>query len=80
MARLSGSDYRAALDLLREAGAVVRRSRIENALYNFRDEISPNAVDAAISRLRRRLEESGARSMLHTIKGLGYLLEDREVC
>lgn len=66
--------------LMREAGAVVRRSRIENALYNFRDEISPNAVDAAVSRLRRRLEESGARNMLHTIKGLGYLLEDREAC
>lgn len=66
--------------LMREAGAVVRRSRIENALYNFRDETSPNAVDAVVSRLRRRLDDCGARNMLHTVKGLGYLLEDREPC
>lgn len=63
--------------LMRGAGSVVRRSQIENALYNFDEAVSPNAVDAAASRLRRRLEEKGLGAMLHTIRGLGYLLEDR---
>jgi two-component system response regulator QseB len=64
--------------LMRGAGSVVRRSQIENALYNFDEAVSPNAVDAAVSRLRRRLEEKGLGAMLHTIRGLGYLLEDRK--
>ncbi len=63
--------------LMRHAGSVVRRTQIENALYGFAEEVSPNAVDAVVSRLRRRLEESGAGHMLHTIRGLGYLLEER---
>lgn len=64
--------------LMRGAGSVVRRSQIENALYNFDDAVSPNAVDAAASRLRRRLEDKGLGSMLHTIRGLGYLLQDQQ--
>lgn len=63
--------------LMRGAGSVVRRSQIENALYTFADEVSPNAVDAIVSRLRRRLDEAGIGGMLHTVRGLGYLLEDR---
>ncbi|MCW1382532.1 response regulator transcription factor [Novosphingobium sp. KCTC 2891] len=63
--------------LMRHAGSVVRRQQIENALYSFDEEVSPNAVDAVVSRLRRRLDENGARHMLHTIRGLGYLLEER---
>lgn len=64
--------------LMRGAGSVVRRSQIENALYNFDEPVSPNAVDAAVSRLRRRLEDKGLGTMLHTIRGLGYLLEDHK--
>ncbi len=63
--------------LMREAGSVVRRDRIETSLYNFEVEISPNALEAVVSRLRRRLDEGAARNMLHTIRGLGYMLEDR---
>lgn len=63
--------------LMRRAGSVVRRAQIENALYSFDDEVSPNAVEAVVSRLRRRLEDAGAHNMLHTIRGVGYLLEDR---
>lgn len=63
--------------LMRHAGSVVRRQQIENALYAFDDEVSPNAVEAVVSRLRRRLEDNGVRHMLHTIRGLGYMLEER---
>jgi two-component system response regulator QseB len=63
--------------LMRHAGSVVRRQQIENALYTFDEEVSPNAVEAVVSRLRRSLDEGGAPAMLHTIRGVGYLLEDR---
>ncbi|WP_225009002.1 MULTISPECIES: winged helix-turn-helix domain-containing protein [Novosphingobium] len=63
--------------LMRHAGSVVRRQQIENSLYGFDDEVSANAVDAIVSRLRRRLVEAGAPQILHTIRGLGYLFEER---
>ena len=62
--------------LLRRAGQVVRRSQIEDSLYSFDESVSPNAIDAVVSRLRRRLEEAGQADRLHTIRGVGYLLSE----
>lgn len=64
--------------LMRRAGTVVHRDAIEDAMYNFSEPVTPNAVEAAISRLRRKLEEVGARGVLHTIRGVGYMLRDTE--
>lgn len=63
--------------LMRRAGTVVRREAIEDALYNFNEPVTPNAVEAAISRLRRKLEDAGAGGNLHTIRGVGYMLRDK---
>ena len=63
--------------LMRRAGAVVSKEAIETALYSFDAEVTPNAVEAAVSRLRRRLDDASIVGMLHTIRGVGYLLEDR---
>ena len=41
--------------LLRRQDTVVKREEIQRSLYGFDDEVTPNAVDAAISRLRKRL-------------------------
>lgn len=62
--------------LLRQAGAVVRRDSLENALYSFNEPVTPNAVEATVSRLRRKLEEAGAQDMLHTVRGVEYMLRD----
>lgn len=62
--------------LMRRAGAVVHREVIENALYSFNDPVTPNAVEAAISRLRRKLEDAGVTGALHTVRGVGYMLKD----
>lgn len=64
--------------LMRHAGKVVRRDMIDEALYSFNDTVSPNAIEASVSRLRRRLAEAGAGDMLHTIRGLGYMLKDTQ--
>lgn len=62
--------------LMRRAGTVVRKGSIEDALYSFDEAASPNAVEAVVSRLRRRLEAAGAAEMLHTVRGVGYLLRE----
>ena len=46
--------------LMRRASHVVNRDALENGMYDFSQEIESNALEAAISRLRRRLSEAGA--------------------
>jgi two-component system response regulator QseB len=62
--------------LMRRAGTVVRRHSIESALYSFAEPVTPNAVEASMSRLRRKLEEAGAVDMLHTVRGVGYMVRE----
>lgn len=64
--------------LLRRAGQVVRRGSIEDALYRFDEAVTPNALEAIVSRLRRKLDDAGAIGQLHTVRGVGYLLRETE--
>ncbi len=60
--------------LMRRAGRVVARGAIEQGIYSLGDEIGSNAVDANISRLRRRLAEAEADLIIHAVRGVGYML------
>lgn len=60
--------------LMRRAGHVVSKSGLEEALYALSSEVTPNALEAAVSRLRRRLSAENANVMLHTAHGIGYML------
>lgn len=62
--------------LMRRAGTVVHRDVIENALYSFSEPVTPNAVEATVSRLRRKLEDVEMVGALHTVRGVGYMLKD----
>ncbi|WP_456622475.1 MULTISPECIES: response regulator transcription factor [unclassified Bradyrhizobium] len=61
--------------LIRRMGRTVLRSALEEAVYNFDDEIQSNALDTHISRLRRKLAEANAGVEIHGIRGVGYLLK-----
>lgn len=64
---------RGLLQLLCEhAGRIVPKERIVAQLSGFDDELSPNAVDIYVHRLRKRIEGSGCQ--LRTVRGLGYML------
>ena len=60
--------------LLRRAGRVVQRRSLEEGLYGFGDIVGPNSLEAHVSRLRRKLEESGATVRIHALRGVGYML------
>ena len=62
--------------LLRNANRVVPKERIEVALSEFGEEVSTNAVELAVSRLRRRLEPVEAGVVIETVRGAGYLLRE----
>ena len=61
--------------LVRRPGRVVQRTHLDSELYGFDAEVSPNALETLVSRLRRRLEEAQAGLQLRTIRGVGYMLQ-----
>lgn len=64
--------------LMREAGRVVAKRRIEHALSEYGDERSSNSVEVAVSRLRKKLDGHATRTALETVRGVGYLLRETE--
>ncbi|CAH2397046.1 putative transcriptional regulatory protein y4xI [Mesorhizobium metallidurans STM 2683] len=61
--------------LLNRAGRIVPRSQLEDHLYSFNDEVSANALEVGIYRLRGYLSRSGATPRIKTVRGIGYILE-----
>jgi DNA-binding response OmpR family regulator len=59
--------------LARRQGEVVARAEIEEHIYSAEADLMSNVVDSAICSLRRKL---GAPSLIHTRRGLGYVLDD----
>jgi DNA-binding response OmpR family regulator len=68
------------LDLLelfmRRKGRIQSKDAIENALYGFDAPPSLNAIDVATHRLRKKLIDMNATAKIHTLRGIGYILED----
>ena len=64
--------------LIRNKGKVVSREQLENRIWNYEYSGSSNNVDGYMSRLRKKLDDGQAHKLLHTIKGLGWVLRDEE--
>jgi two-component system response regulator QseB len=62
--------------LAKRKAKTVLRSTLEAAVYNYEEEIQSNALDAHISRLRKRLTDAEAGVAIHSIRGVGYLLRE----
>lgn len=61
-------------ELVRAEGRIVVRDALEERLYGFNERASANAIEAAVSRLRRRLAEAGSTTGIETSRGIGYRL------
>jgi two-component system OmpR family response regulator len=59
--------------LMQRAGRLVSKEQIVDHLCEWGDEVSHNAIEVYMHRLRRKLEGGGIR--IATVRGLGYCLE-----
>lgn len=71
---LRPSERRVLTLLLRKAGAVITKSALEEAMSEIGREISPNAIEVLISRVRRALAAAGSDLVIETMRGEGYIL------
>ncbi|MGM4909355.1 response regulator transcription factor [Rhizobium sp. 768_B6_N1_8] len=62
--------------LAKRKGKTVLRSVLETEIYNYEETIQSNALDAHVSRLRKRLTDADAGVSIHNIRGVGYLLKE----
>ncbi|WBL81354.1 response regulator transcription factor [Bradyrhizobium xenonodulans] len=61
--------------LVRRFERVVTRGSLEESLYSFNDEVSSNAIEVGVYRLRAHLSEAAANVRVRTVRGVGYVLE-----
>jgi two-component system OmpR family response regulator len=60
--------------LLIRQGRVVTKQVLAEAVYRFNDEIESNAIEAQVSRLRRKLTGLEANLEIRSLRGIGYIL------
>ncbi len=63
--------------LLRRQGEVISRTQIAEQVWEMNFDTETNMVEVAIRRLRTKMDVPFTQKMLHTVRGMGYVLELR---
>ena len=71
---LTKNEFRILQLLLENAGSTVSREAIMKRLWDNDSFVDDNTLTVNMTRLRKKLEEAGAPGLIHTRKGLGYML------
>lgn len=61
--------------LMSHSGKLVRKERLISEVFGFDEPVAPNAIELYVARLRQKLGNDGPP--IRTIRGLGYLMEER---
>lgn len=64
--------------LMRNAGRVVSKTMIMEHVWNYDFDPQTNVVEARISRLRDKVDRPFDRKLIHTIRGVGYVLKEAD--
>ena len=73
---LSAREYALLEYLIRSKGVVLSRQQIEDNLWSLDYAGGTNVVDVYISYLRKKLELPGEQKLLHTVRGMGWVLKE----
>jgi two-component system copper resistance phosphate regulon response regulator CusR len=63
--------------LASHTGEILTRTFISEQVWDMNFDCDTNVVDVAILRLRRKLDDPFPVKLLHSVRGVGYVLEDR---
>ena len=74
---LTPKEYALLEFLMRHPGEIITRTMISEKIFDYHFDISTNVVDVHVSHLRNKIDKDFDPKLLHTVKGVGYVLEDR---
>jgi two-component system response regulator MprA len=72
--RLTRREFDLLALFLDNSGTVLARERLLTEAWGFQSPVETNAVDVYVGYLRRKLEEDGEPRLIHTVRGVGYVL------
>lgn len=72
---LTAKEFQLLALLLRRRGEVMTRTTISEQVWGINFDSDTNIVDVAIRRLRKKIDDPFPRKLIHTIRGVGYVLD-----
>ena len=63
--------------LMRRAGEALSRTLIAEQVWDINFDSDTNIIDVAIRRLRSKVDDPFEKKLIHTVRGVGYIFEDR---
>ncbi len=74
---LTPKEYSLLEFLMRHSGHIITRTMISEKIWDYGFDPSTNVVDVHVSHLRNKIDKDFEPKLLHTIKGVGYVFEER---
>ena len=74
---LTPKEYALLEFFMRHPGQVVTRTMISEKIFDYHFDTSTNVIEVHVSHLRNKIDRDFELKLLHTLKGVGYVLEDR---
>jgi two-component system copper resistance phosphate regulon response regulator CusR len=75
---LTPKEFNLLVLLVRRRGEVLTRTVLAEQVWDINFDSDTNVVEVAVRRLRSKLDDPFERRLLHTVRGMGYVLEERE--
>ena len=74
---LTPKEYAVLEFLMRHPGEIITRTMITEKIWDYQFDAGTNVIDVHVSHLRNKIDKEFEPKLLHTVKGVGYVLEDR---
>jgi len=74
---LTPKEYALLEFFMRHQGQIITRTMISEKVWDVHFDTSTNIIDVHVSHLRNKIDKDFEPKLLHTVKGVGYVLEDR---
>ena len=74
---LTPKEYALLEFFMRHQGQIITRTMISEKVFDYHFDTATNVIDVHFSHLRNKIDKKFEPKLLHTVKGVGYVLEDR---
>lgn len=74
---LSAKEFALLTLLMQKTGEVLSRTQIASLVWDIHFDSDTNVVEVAIRRLRAKIDDPFEQKLIHTVRGVGYVLERR---